>query len=287
MQRLLAYQALWGMENLPDVDLDAGLDRAMDRIAEAGFDGVGFALLRAERAEKAAKAATRLGQSFEITAFVRTGEELATQLRRAEDLGAHHLNVQVLERLDRVADAVALLTEMQASVASARIPVNFETHRGRLTNDLLFTCRVLDEMPNLRVTGDLSHYPLTHEMPLPVPPVDLARITKVLGHCWGFHGRVPGSHQIQVSVEAPQHQGWVEQFKAWWREGFENWRRRAGPDAELSFMSELGPPHYAITDANGVELSDRWREAQILKDMARAIWAETAGAKSPQPAAAT
>ena len=285
MQRLLVYQALWGMENLPGVDLGEGLERALDRITEAGFDGVGFALIRGEQAERAARYVHDHKQSCEITAFVRTGEDLAKQLARAQDLGAHHLNVQVLERLDRVADAVALLREMQAAVADAKIPVNFETHRGRLTNDLLFTCRILDAMPDLRLTGDLSHYPVTHEMPLPVPPVDLARISKVLGQCWGFHGRVPGSHQVQVSIEAPQHQGWVEQLKAWWREGFADWRGRAGPDGELSFMPELGPPHYAITDASGAELTDRWREALRLKDIARELWAEVAAGAEASAAA--
>ena len=49
------------------------------------------------------------------------------------------------------------------------------------------------------------------------------------------------------------------------------------PDDTLTFMCELGPPPYAITDRAGHELSDRWEEAQRMRDMIRAIWREVAG----------
>ncbi len=275
MPELLVYQAIWGLENLPDFDLGEGLPAAIDRVLDAGFDGVGVALIRRDQSEVASRVIADRGKSWEATAFVRTAEDLARDLDRSQALGAHHLNVQILERLDRVSAAVALIESMEAVAAQASIPVHYETHRGRLTNDLLFTVRVLDALPHLKLTGDLSHYPVVHEMPLPVAEVDQRRIGRVLDQCWGFHGRVPGSHQVQISIEAPQHQGWVDQLRKWWRQGFASWRGRALVEATLSFMAELGPPHYAITDAAGRELADRWREAQTLKDMARELWAET------------
>jgi hypothetical protein len=277
MRRLLVYQAIWGMENLPGVDLEAGLEAAMDQIADAGFDGVGVSLMRAERAEAVARAVHARGQSFEAIGFIRNRSDLARWIDYAQQLGAHHLNVQIMERPDRVADAAALMTDLEKEAARSSIPVYYETHRGRLTNDLLFVCRLLDEMPDLELTGDLSHYPLVHEMPLPVPQSDLARMSKVIAHCQAFHGRVCGSHQVQVSIAAPQHQAWVEQFRAWWREGFADWMARSSPNGELTFMAELGPPHYAITDAEGRELCDRWAEAVMLKEMAREIWRDVAG----------
>jgi hypothetical protein len=284
MPELLIYQAIWGLENLPDFDLGEGLPGAIDRVLGAGFDGVGVALLRREQSEVVSRVMAARGKTWEATAFVRTADDLARDIERAQSLGAHHLNVQILERPDRVSAAVSLLEAMEAVAERAQIPVRYETHRGRLTNDLLFTVRVLDEMPELKLTGDLSHYPVVHEMPLPPAEPDLMRMSRVISQCWGFHGRVPGSHQVQISIEAPQHQGWVDQMRAWWTEGFTSWRGRAGPKDELTFMSELGPPNYAIVDAAGNELADRWREAQILKDMARSIWTEVdrvAVAESP------
>lgn len=50
------------------------------------------------------------------------------------------------------------------------------------------------------------------------------------------------------------------------------WRQRSAGDATLIFLCELGPPPYAITDAQGAELSDRWREALTIKAWVEAIW---------------
>jgi hypothetical protein len=38
----------------------------------------------------------------------------------------------------------------------------------------------------------------------------------------------------------------------------------------------LGPPPYAITGADGYELSDRWAEAQVMLRQVRALWDSTA-----------
>jgi hypothetical protein len=64
----------------------------------------------------------------------------------------------------------------------------------------------------------------------------------------------------------------VDLFMGWWEYGIRSWRRRADPDATLTFLCELGPPTYAITGADGYELSDRWQEALEMRDMIRALW---------------
>jgi hypothetical protein len=276
LQKLAVYQALWGMENLAGVDLELNLEGAVRRIQDAGFDGIGVSLGRPHIATRQAACARDLGMPFEASAFVRTADELATNIELGQELGAEQINVQVLTRLDRVQDAVALLSEMEIRAQCAKVQVCYETHRGRLTNDLLFTLRVLEELPNLKLTGDLSHYPVVHEFPLPVPEVDLARMSRIIAQCHAFHGRVSGSHQVQVSIVAPQHKEWLDQFMAWWKEGFLSWMDRAGTNDELLFKIELGPPNYAITGPDGVELADRWHEAILLKDMVRELWSESA-----------
>ena len=58
----------------------------------------------------------------------------------------------------------------------------------------------------------------------------------------------------------------------WWRRGFVQWRKKAGPDETFTFLCELGPPEYAMTGADGYELSDRWQESLLMKDQVRALW---------------
>jgi hypothetical protein len=272
MQRLLVYQAVWGMEKLPCFDLAEDFEGALDQVLAAGFDGVGVSLTRTGQSETVSRLMADRGRSWEALAFATGTDDLARAIARADVLGAHHLTVQVTARTGVLQEAVALFEALQAVASQAAMPVYFETHRGRLTNDLLLMEQVLEALPTLRLTADLSHYAVAHELVLPLAETDARRMGGVLDHAWAVHGRVASSHQVQVSVEAPQHQAWVAQFGEWWTQAFRSWRRRAGPDAELSFMSELGPPHYAIVGADGRELADRWTEAVTLARIARACW---------------
>ncbi|SAK86943.1 hypothetical protein AWB79_06141 [Caballeronia hypogeia] len=99
-------------------------------------------------------------------------------------------------------------------------------------------------------------------------------IRRILDNSWGFHGRVASREQIQLQISFPHHREWLELFLAWWKYGFASWRQRAPDDGVLTFLCELGPKEYAMTDRHGYELSDRWEEALMLKDLIRGVWAD-------------
>lgn len=275
MPHLKIYQSLWAMEGLPGVDLDGDLPGVMARILDAGFDGVGVNLARRPRARIAARILAHRGLSWEAQCFVRDERDLVRYLGEALDIGgAHHLNVQVASGPDTPETAIRLMQRLLAVTQGSPLPVYFETHRGRLTNDLFLTGLMLEACPRLRFTGDLSHWVTAHEMALPPEPPMAARIEAVLARCGAFHLRVAGPNQVQLPLDAPQAADWRTMFEIWWRRGMELWLAQAGADDSLTVLCELGPPPYAITDLQGRELSDRWAEALTLKATAESLFAE-------------
>jgi hypothetical protein len=276
MQRLLVFQSLWGMERLRSEERELTLAEKVERVAAAGFDGVTdhfydrrhvaplMALLRAH------------GLTIEGQVFPRDIAGLAPALDMAAEFGCHHITIQADICPMTVGACLPILEGWQHMAERAGVPVYVETHRGRMTNDLLFTMGLLDAFPDLRFTVDLSHYVVAREITLPVRNDVAAMIGRILDHGWAIHGRVAGTHQVQVELSLPQHQPWLAQFEAWWAAGFRNWRGRAGENATLSFTCELGPAPYAMTGPDGRDQTDRWAEALLLRDRIRDLW------RSPQ-----
>ncbi|WP_312016208.1 hypothetical protein [Bradyrhizobium vignae] len=157
----------------------------------------------------------------------------------------------------------------------AGMPICFETHRNRITNDLLFTLDLLEQVAEMRILAYLSYILVSREFSYPISDEHEALVRQVLDRAWAFHGRVASSQQIQVEITFPQHKVWLDIFLHWWEYGFRSWRRRAGANARLSFVCELGPRPYAITDREG-NTTDRWEEALLMKSLVRELFERTA-----------
>ncbi len=271
-QKLRVLQSLWAMERRLRDEPEWPLQTQLAMIRDAGFDGAGVRFIDPDFAGEATAFLRAHGMIWQAQCYPRSVDDLKPVLELVAKLGADHVNLQPDVRPTRLADCVPLLEGWRRLGEQAEVAVNIETHRDRMTTDLLFTLQLLDCFPDLRLTADLSHYLVGREFAWPVDDTNHAMIHRILDNSWALHGRIASREQVQVSLGFPQHQGWVGLFMDWWEYGLRSWKKRAGPGATLTFLCELGPPPYAITGADGRELSDRWQDALVMKDMIRGLW---------------
>jgi len=271
-QQLRILQSLWAMERRRADAAEWPLQTQLAMIRDAGFDGAGVRFIDPAFAAEATSFLRAHGMIWQAQCYPTNVDDLKPVLELVARYGADHVNLQPNVRPQRLEACIPLLDGWRRLADQAGVAVHVETHRDRMTTDLFFTLQLLDCFPDLRLTADVSHYLVGREFAWPVDEVNHALIHRILDNSWGIHGRIASREQVQISLGFPQHQSWVGLFMDWWEYAIRSWRKRAGPDAVLTFLCELGPPPYAITGPDGAELSDRWQDALVMKDMVRALW---------------
>lgn len=275
MPELGVYQSLWATEQrIPGVD-ELPVETRFEQVKAAGFDGMAVDLgaMDIEAARTTVPLFSRHGLGGLLTAFPKSIEDLRPALHLAKDIGAPFVVVVGQVMPLSLEGMIPVIREWLAISRAEGMPIQFETHRNCITNDLFTTLQLLDAIPEMRMAADLSHYVVDREMPYPIPAELQGQVARVLERSDSFQGRIATRQQVQVPIGFPQNAKWLEVFLAWWRDGFARWKARAKAGDRLIFLCELGPREYAITDGEGRELSDRAAEALILKRHAREIWA--------------
>ena len=274
MQNLDIYQSLWAMELRQPGVPECSAEQNFAMISDAGYTGVCLdpSVPEIEDTRALKPLFETYGLKCMVNAFPATVAELPPLLELATELQATQVNVIGSVMPLTVEEAVPVIRQWIADGEAAGIPLLFETHRDCTLNDMYFTLQLMEAVPEMRLCADLSHYVIDRELRLPLDARHRDYIHRILERSDCFQGRIANREQVQVQIDFPQHREWVEQFKTWWREGISMWRGRNADDATLIFLCELGPPPYAITDANGSELSDRWQEALIIRGWIEETW---------------
>jgi hypothetical protein len=271
---LLVYQSLWATERRLAGVPELPVETRFDRVKAAGFDGMAIDLgaMSLAAAHAVAPAYARSGLKGLLTAFPQSIEDLRPALRLGREIGAPFVIVVGQVMPIKVADMIPVIRAWLEIAAQERMPIQFETHRNCITNDLFATLQLLDAIPEMRLSADLSHYVVDREIPCPPPAALQKLIERVLERSDSFQGRVAARGQIPVPIGFPQNRKWLELFLGWWEQGLRSFASRSGSGANAVFLCELGPPDYALTGADGRELCDRDAEALLLAQHAREIW---------------
>ena len=277
---LLTFQSMWAMERLPWREEEWSFEEKVDRLADAGYDGAAVEFDDPGQARDITGLLREREMSWSVECYPTTVEELREPIELANELGierATHINLQPNVRPSTVLESIPLILGWIEIAADAGLEVLFETHRDRMTTDLLYTLQLIDAVPPMRLTADLSHYLVGREFRWPVSEANTDLIHRIVERADAFHGRVASREQVQIQISFPHHRPWLDLFLEWWGEGFRRWRGRAADGDRLVFTTELGPPEwYAISGPDGDEMSDRWAEALQLRDAVQELWAQIA-----------
>lgn len=272
MTTLQLAQSWWAMTGLP---YGAGTEiwspeERMQRIAAAGFSAIHGGVRSAADAITMAALLDRYELNYIGNVVVGPDDDLALLCQHQVAAGATLINLQLSPAYR--SQAWNLTRAQLALEVGARLGVQImvETHRGRITQDPVRTLALVQEIPNLALTIDLSHYIVGSEGALDDPDFH-ALMDQLIARCGCIHGRISNGHQVQValpdstSVEELAAHPLIAPFVSYWQRGMA--QAMVAQRSTIPFVCELGPPPYAQVDGSGCEFSNRWSEALRLREL--------------------
>jgi len=269
------YQSSWGMIDIPSHAVQWDIEEQCQRIKEAGFTGIFHYLSGSSQDYENCEVFLRSGLKMGLNCGPATLSDLLPIARYAKESGAVFLSAQIKDYFVPENEAKRLVEEMNEACEKIGVPFMLETHRGTITQDLLRTLELVEAVPGLGLTIDLSHYVVAGEVTGINDKIESA-FDKLLKRTASIHARVSNGEQIQVDIENTE-EAQIRRFKGWWRKAMHYWQKSSKENAILPFVAELGPPPYGILmngRENPYENCDRWKQAIMLKEMAEALWSE-------------
>lgn len=272
--RLQVGHSLWSLIGLPmNAETEWTVDEKFERVAKAGFAHVDCSL--SDENEK--EVATAL-QKHQLQLVVGHRPFCVDDTRKVVERGARHgakfLFLQPASAFTPLEDVVKIVTEGRKIAEGNGMYCFIEVHRNNFTENIPQTLQLLDRVPDIRFTADLSHFVVVGEFYGWEDEGALERMLPVLERTSHIHGRIGNGEQVQVDV-ADGSGDTAQFFVRLWARAMRHWREGAGPGDVMTFSSELGPPRYAITLPDGKEFSDRWEQSLVMKKLAEQAWEDS------------
>ncbi|BDI28082.1 hypothetical protein CCAX7_001330 [Capsulimonas corticalis] len=258
--KLKVYKALWGMEG--------SLDEQLDRIAEAGYDGVETPLPEHNLPEFQRQLETR-GLGYIGMIFAGDVAALDRGVAAAGEIDVKFLNIH--SGADHLPFDLGCDYFEGALLAEGRsgIKILHETHRGRTLFNPWITAAYLRKFPELKIVADFSHWTCVSERLLDEHDPNMEIAYKRAHH---IHGRVGHEQGPQVSdPRAPEFAYAVDRFDAYWSQ-IRAAHEARGEDT-LYFTPEYGPPGYMPTlPYTQQPIGDLWDICLYSAKRIRARW---------------
>ena len=255
------YRTLWGVSE--------ELSAIAPKLKHAGFDGVEARVIL--DAQKRAEFQRQLEQSgLNYIAIIFTGGDvipdqsktvdqhltaLETQLEYAKALNAKFVNVLAGNDRWPMATQVDFFTRAVELARQAGIVCSFETHRGSSLYSPWVTLELMEQVPDMLFTMDISHWFLVCERLLDRPEDDLSAYLKRVFH---IQARVGYDQGAQVPHPgAPEYQAALAFHQKLWQQV---WQHHIESGRTTTTMTaEFGPDGYLHhLPFTNVPVADLW-----------------------------
>ncbi len=274
--RLRVQRSLWSLSKLPiNASYEWTLDEKLERARAAGFEAV-ERWLSPDNERDITDALARHDLRLVLGHHPFKSEDTPKAVEQAVRLNADFVFAQVAGAFTPLETAAELVRAGRETADRASIAYFVETHRNNFTETIPQTLALIDAVPNVALTGDLSHFVLVGEFYGRPDERALERMAGVLSHVSHLHGRIGNGEQVQVDVGDGDNPT-AQFFVSLWERAMREWLVGAGPGDVFPFASELGPPRYAITLLDGTEFSDRWERSLVMKQLAEQAWKQAGG----------
>jgi len=269
--RLRIQHSLWSLIKLPfNAPVEWTLAEKMERVKASGFEAVECWLTDKDEAEHRAaldKEGLRLilgHRPFQLA-------DVRATVERAKRLRADFIFAQPADAFTPVEEVAALVQEGRHLANAEGLAFFVEIHRNNFTENLPQIKQLIERVPDIRFTADLSHLVVCGEFYGWEDERAVDRLMPVLERTSHMHGRISNGEAVQVDVGDGSN-ATAQFFVRLWATAMTHWLQGARPGDVLPFASELGPPRYAITTPDGKEISDRWEQSLVMKRLAEQAW---------------
>jgi hypothetical protein len=257
--KLVVLKALWGMEG--------PLEPKLDAIVEAGYDGIETPLFMTDMHPDELKRGCQ-SRNLRLVgqAFPRSLDEFKEHAEGLLEAGVGRINCHTGKDWFAFEEGVALFQAILKESESYPCDVIHETHRGRILFHPQITRRYLEELPDLKLCADFSHWACVCESLLEdqEDALDEAIEKSVHVHC-----RIGYEQGPQVPEPRDPHFARArERFYGLWRKTKQAFEARG--DTEMVVVPEYGPPDYMHTlPLTEAPVADLWtvchQEAEELR----------------------
>ena len=265
------YHSTWALRGLPRGAKEWSFEEKLTHVKDAGFVGIETEdVLENDSVELIRKLGLDFGMGS--SKILRSVQEVRQGLEICKRAGAKYYVIVAGDAFMSDDSAAALVKDSIQASADLGVPLLFETHRRSLTESCYRVLSLIDRVPDIRFCADLSHFVVSGSLGGASSQEWIQRWGPIVDRSDSFQCRISNGEQVQVDVgdgSSKLAQKWVEL----WAEILRRWVKRAQPGDFFPVTSELGPPNYSIVDPSGVEISDRWQQSLVMKQLTEQAWA--------------